>query len=103
MVRQDKITYLITYFAAENEEFNKLSKETWLNSFLSKNKLKSNSSLGALVNKDNADNIDDIQSMVYCNEKFISEDINFSINDKVESIFNEYKSILNEKLGHIQK
>ena len=36
-------------------------------------------------------------------ERFISEDMHLSTNDKVESIFYEYKSILNEKLGHIQK
>ena len=74
MVRQDKITYLITHFAAENEDFHKFSKETWLNSFLSTNKLKpKSSSAGALVSMDNKDIIDDIESMVYLNERFVSE------------------------------
>tara|TARA_A100001011_G_scaffold355678_1_gene399069 strand:- start:2597 stop:3355 length:759 start_codon:yes stop_codon:yes gene_type:complete len=36
-------------------------------------------------------------------KKFIDKDINLSMNDKVENIFHKYKSILNEKLGHIQK
>ncbi len=74
MVRQDKITYLITHFAAENGEFNNLSKEAWLDSYLSNNRLKSNSSsVGALVEMDNVDIIDDIKSMVDYNEIFISD------------------------------
>ena len=36
-------------------------------------------------------------------ENFISGDFNLSSNGKVEEIFKEYKSILNEKLGHIKK
>ncbi len=36
-------------------------------------------------------------------ECFINKEINFSSGDKVENIFQQYKSILNEKLGHIQK
>ena len=36
-------------------------------------------------------------------ENFIDKDINLSVNNKVENIFHQYKSILNEKLGHIQK
>ena len=36
-------------------------------------------------------------------ENFIGGDINLSTNGKVEQIFREYKSIFNEKLGHIQK
>ena len=48
-------------------------------------------------------NKEDVNKISALHERFISEDINFSTNDKVESIFYEYKSILNEKLGHIQK
>ena len=36
-------------------------------------------------------------------ENFISGDFNLSSNGKVEEIFKEYKSILNENLGHIKK
>ena len=36
-------------------------------------------------------------------ENFISGDINLSKDDELESIFHEYRLILNEKLGHIQK
>ena len=46
---------------------------------------------------------EDVNKISALHEKFISEDIDFSTNDKVEGIFHEYKSILNEKLGHIQK
>ena len=48
-------------------------------------------------------NKEDVNKISALHKRFISEDINFSTNDKVESIFYEYKSILNEKLGHIQK
>ncbi len=48
-------------------------------------------------------NKEDVNKISALHERFIGEDINFSTNDKVESIFYEYKSILNEKLGHIQK
>ena len=34
---------------------------------------------------------------------FIDKDIDLSMNNKVENIFQQYKSIMNEKLGHIQK
>ena len=46
---------------------------------------------------------DDINKISSIHESFIKKKINLSLNDKVESIFHEYKSILNEKLGHIQK
>ncbi len=36
-------------------------------------------------------------------ENFSYNKINFSSNGKVENIFQQYKSIFNEKLGHIQK
>ena len=48
-------------------------------------------------------NKEDINKINALHERFISEDNNLSTNDKIESIFYEYKSILNEKLGHIQK
>ena len=48
-------------------------------------------------------NKEDVKKISSLHKRFTSEDINFSTNDKVESIFYEYKSILNEKLGHIQK
>ena len=48
-------------------------------------------------------NKEDVNKINTLHERFISEEINFSTNDKVENIFYEYKSILNEKLGHIQK
>ena len=48
-------------------------------------------------------NKEDINKINNLHESFISKDINLSTKDKVESIFYEYKSILNEKLGHIQK
>ena len=46
---------------------------------------------------------EEINKISALHESFINKNINFSNNDKVESIFKEYKSILNEKLGHIQK
>ena len=48
-------------------------------------------------------NKEDINKINTLHERFISEDINLSTKDKIECIFYEYKSILNEKLGHIQK
>ena len=48
-------------------------------------------------------NKEDINKINTLHESFIGEDINLSTKDKIESIFYEYKSILNEKLGHIQK
>ena len=48
-------------------------------------------------------NKDEINKITSIHESFINKKINLSTNDKVESIFHEYKSILNEKLGHIQK
>ena len=48
-------------------------------------------------------NKDEINKITSIHESFINKKINLSINDKVEGIFHEYKSILNEKLGHIQK
>ncbi len=46
---------------------------------------------------------EDIDKISYLHESFTTKDINFSNKNKVEGIFLEYKSILNEKLGHIQK
>ena len=48
-------------------------------------------------------NKEDVNKINTLHERFISEDVNLSTNDKVESIFYQYKSMLNEKLGHIQK
>ena len=48
-------------------------------------------------------NKEDINKINALHERFISEDTNLSTNDKIESIFYEYKSNLNEKLGHLQK
>ena len=48
-------------------------------------------------------NKDEIKKINSIHESFINNKINLSTNDKVETIFHEYKSILNEKLGHIQK
>ena len=46
---------------------------------------------------------DQINKINSLHENFIGGDINLSTDCKVEEIFKEYKSILNEKLGHIQK
>ncbi len=46
---------------------------------------------------------DEINKINYLHENFIGGDFNLSAKDKIENIFQEYKSILNEKLGHIQK
>ena len=59
-----------------------------------------NSFLLSLADHTNKEEINKINSI---HESFITQQINFSTNDKVEVIFHEYKSILNEKLGHIQK
>ena len=48
-------------------------------------------------------NKEEIKKINYLHETFINNKINLSSNDKVENIFQEYKLILNEKLGHIQK
>ena len=48
-------------------------------------------------------NKEEIKKINFLHENFINKKLNFSNNDKVEVIFHEYKSILNEKLGHIQK
>ena len=48
-------------------------------------------------------NKEDLIKINALHERFIREDMKLSTKDKVESIFYEYKSILNEKLGHIQK
>ena len=48
-------------------------------------------------------NKEEIKKINFLHENFINKKLNFSNNDKVEVIFQEYKSILNEKLGHIQK
>ena len=63
-------------------------------------KLRGLNLVGIRRNKFNKDEINKISSI---HESFIYKKIDFSINDKVEGIFHEYKSILNEKLGHIQK
>ena len=46
---------------------------------------------------------EDINKISNLHETFISNEIHLSTSDKVESIFQQYKLILNEKLGHIQK
>jgi len=48
-------------------------------------------------------NKEDVNKINTLHERFIREDTYLSTNNKVESIFYEYKLILNEKLGHIQK
>ncbi len=48
-------------------------------------------------------NKEEIKKISSLHEDFINKNINFSNDDKVDKIFLEYKSILNEKLGHIQK
>ena len=63
-------------------------------------KLRGLNLVGIRRNNFNKDEINKINSI---HESFINKNINFSTNDKVETIFHEYKSILNEKLGHIQK
>ena len=63
-------------------------------------KLRGLNLVGIRRNNFNKDEINKINSI---HESFINKKINLSTNDKVEGIFHEYKSILNEKLGHIQK
>ena len=63
-------------------------------------KLRGLNLVGIRRNNFNKDEINKISSI---HESFINKKINLSTNDKVEGIFHEYKSILNEKLGHIQK
>ena len=63
-------------------------------------KLRGLNLVGIRRNNFNKEDINKINSL---HESFISENMHLSTNDKVESIFYEYKSILNEKLGHIQK
>ena len=46
---------------------------------------------------------DQINKINSLHENFMSGDINLSKDDELESIFHEYRLILNEKLGHIQK
>ena len=48
-------------------------------------------------------NKDQINKINILHSDFIRNDIDLSANNKVEKIFIEYKSILNEKLGHIQE
>ena len=63
-------------------------------------KLRGLNLVGIRRNKFNKEDVNKINTL---HERFIREDINLSTDDKVENIFYEYKSILNEKLGHIQK
>ena len=63
-------------------------------------KLRGLNLVGIRRNNFNKNEINQINSL---HESFSNKKFNLSINDKVESIFHEYKSILNEKLGHIQK
>ncbi len=63
-------------------------------------KLRGLNLVGIRRNNFNKEEIKKINSL---HEDFINKNINFSNNNKVEKIFQEYKSILNEKLGHIQK
>ena len=46
---------------------------------------------------------EEINKISFLHENFINKNDNLSDNDRVEGIFKQYKSILNEKLGHIQK
>ena len=46
---------------------------------------------------------DQINKINSLHENFMSGNINLSKDDELESIFHEYRLILNEKLGHIQK
>ena len=63
-------------------------------------KLRGLNLVGIRRNNFNKDEINKISSL---HESFINKKINFTKSDKVEGIFLEYKLILNEKLGHIQK
>ena len=63
-------------------------------------KLRGLNLVGIRRNNFNKEEINKISSL---HKSFINKKINLSTNDKVEGIFHQYKSILNEKLGHIQK
>ena len=63
-------------------------------------KLRGLNLVGIRRHKFNKDQINKINNL---HETFINKDDSLSTDDKVEKIFIEYKSILNEKLGHIQK
>ena len=63
-------------------------------------KLRGLNLVGIRRHKFNKDQINKINNL---HETFINKDAILSTDDKVEKIFIEYKSILNEKLGHIQK
>ena len=63
-------------------------------------KLRGLNLVGIRRNNFSKDEINKINSL---HESFTNKKINLSTNDRVESIFHKYKSILNEKLGHVQK
>ena len=63
-------------------------------------KLRGLNLVGIRRHKFNKDEINKINNL---HETFINKEASLSTDDKVEKIFIEYKSILNEKLGHIQK
>ncbi len=63
-------------------------------------KLRGLNLVGIRRHKFNKDQINKISNL---HETFINKEDSLSTDDKVEKIFVEYKSILNEKLGHIQK
>ena len=63
-------------------------------------KLRGLNLVGIRRHKFNKDQINKINNL---HETFINKEASLSTDDKVEKIFIEYKSILNEKLGHIQK
>ena len=63
-------------------------------------KLRGLNLVGIRRHKFNKDQINKISNL---HETFINKGDSLSTDDKVEKIFIEYKSILNEKLGHIQK
>ena len=63
-------------------------------------KLRGLNLVGIRRNNFSKDEINKINSL---HESFTSKKINLSTNDRVESVFHKYKSILNEKLGHVQK
>ena len=63
-------------------------------------KLRGLNLVGIRRHKFNKDQINKISNL---HETFINKEDILSTEDKVEKIFIEYKSIFNEKLGHIQK
>ena len=75
MVRQDKITYIITYFNVLNgQDFKQIRKKDWLDRYLLQFKIKLNSSsYGALISSDFSPILNKIKSMVYDNENFVSD------------------------------